>query len=484
MPKRIFTFGCQIPGTYGEFVEFDSRASLLDADIVLFYPTFRPYLHAWNPTKVYRGRPRLSAKASMHVEESIGHWKRELTGVLDAGKTVFVMLSDPETIYLDNYISTVYVEPPSSARNYDILPLPMSVIESIGNSMALDPGESLLRDYWRQFGDDSQYRVYIEGTSSLRPLVTTHQGGRVVGAISRFEGGGALVALPWMDFRREGFLTESDNQLSWTSSAAQWGSRFSEILISMDSTIRSKNQVTLAPQWALDDDYTTKKEAELSQSLLGVQGQISVLEKRREDIETQMTDARWLKALLFEQGQPLENAVLKAMRLMGFEASSYRDSTSEFDVVLECPEGRCIGEVEGRDNKPIDINKMRQLIVNIQEDFSREEVSQLAKGILFGNAHRLTIPADRPAEHFTDKCTTSAKGNGIALIRTCDLFEVARVLIDNPDEDFAALCRQAILQTSGQEVQFPVLPETEAGVRGKRTKSMKTVAKGSPAVSK
>ena len=100
------------------------------------------------------------------------------------------------------------------------------------------------------------------------------------------------------------------------------------------------------------------------------------LKKRREDIETQMTDVGWVRALLFEQGRPLENAVLQLMRLMGFEANNYRDSTSEFDVVLECPEGRCIGEVEGRDNRPIDINKMRQLIVNIQEDYSREEVSQ------------------------------------------------------------------------------------------------------------
>ena len=154
----------------------------------------------------------------------------------------------------------------------------------------------------------------------------------------------------------------------------------------------------------------------------------------------------------------MEDAVLQAMHLMGFEASRYRDPTSEFDVVLECPEGRCIGEVEGRDSKAIDISKMRQLAMNIQEDFSREEVQEMAKGVLFGNAYRLTAPPDRPDTHFTEKCATAARSNRTALVRTCDLFEVAKALVDNPDETFTAACRQAIFDASGQEVRFPVHP--------------------------
>ena len=484
MAKRILTVGCEIPGGYGDFVAFDSRTSLLDADIILLYPKFEPHPLSWMVSKKYRGKPRLDASDAIQARQSIDHWKRELMDALDAGKTVFAILGDPEWIYLDKESSEIYVRPNSSASSYDLFPLLIEVTESVGDSMTLSPNETLLQHYWREFGCESQYRVFVEGSRHFSPLVTTLQGGRVVGTISRFESGGALIAVPWIDLRRKDFFAKGNEQLSWTSSAAQWGDRFTEILISIDSAIRSGKQATPAPKWALNDFYATKKESELFQRLLGVQGEITELEKRREDIEAQLTNEGWLKALLFEQGRPLESAVLQAMRLMGFEANNYRDSISEFDVVLECPEGRCIGEVEGRDNRPIDINKMRQLIVNIQEDYSREEVSNLAKGILFGNAHRLTPPSDRPADHFTAKCVTAAQSSGIALVRTCDLFEVARTLIDNPDEFYAAACRQAILQTSGQEVQFPVLPETEAGVRGKRTTSKKTVAKGSPAVSK
>ena len=96
--------------------------------------------------------------------------------------------------------------------------------------------------------------------------------------------------------------------------------------------------------------------------------------------------------------------------------------------------------------------------MNILEDFERDDVTEPAKGILFGNAFRLTPPSERPPEPFTAKCLTAAKRNGTALIQTSDLFEVAKALSDKFDEQFAAACRSAILSTSGSEVQFPPAP--------------------------
>ena len=143
------------------------------------------------------------------------------------------------------------------------------------------------------------------------------------------------------------------------------------------------------------------------------------------------------------------------MRLMGFKAENYRDSDSEYDAVLESPEGRCIGEVMGRDNRAIDNKKMAQLETNINEDFSRNGVSEPAKAVLFGNGYRQMQLAMRPTEQFTAKCVKMAERNRAALVRTCDLFEVAKALTDNPDEDFATKCRKAILATEGSVVVFP-----------------------------
>ena len=462
MPKRILTVGCQIPGGHGRYANINSQDSLLDADIVLFYPTIRGFYRA-NPD-LYQGKPSLSEDSSFQLQKAINHWRRELFDYVKAGRTVFLILPDLDEVYVDtgertysgtgrNRQTTTLVR---GVSNYGLLPLPMEFVQSKGNSMKLVTQNTLLKDYWQEFGEQSQYRVYIEKTESVEPLVVTPDGSRVVGGLFQGKDGGAVFALPWVDINNGAFRVETpQGKSAWTRAAKEWGTKLVQILTSLDSAIRSQGQVTPKPQWAMDDIYATKKETELSRELLGVQGEITELEKRREDLESQMGDEGWLKALLFEQGKPLEEAVLQAMRLMGFEANNYRDSTSEIDAVLECAEGRCIGEVEGRDNKPIDINKMRQLIVNIQEDFAREEVLELAKGVLFGNAYRLTPPSERPAEHFTAKCMTSAQSSGIALVRTCDLFEVTRELIDYPDESYAADCRQAILDASGQEVQFP-----------------------------
>jgi hypothetical protein len=147
-----------------------------------------------------------------------------------------------------------------------------------------------------------------------------------------------------------------------------------------------------------------------------------------------------------------------ALTVLGFHAAPYRDEGSEFDVVFESAEGRLLGEAEGKDNKAVNIDKLRQLEMNLHEDFEREGITAMAKGVLFGNAHRLSPLAER-AEYFTDKCITAAKRNSTALVRTPDLFFVAQYLAARPDEDFARKCRECILSTCGSVVAFPPVPE-------------------------
>lgn len=146
--------------------------------------------------------------------------------------------------------------------------------------------------------------------------------------------------------------------------------------------------------------------------------------------------------------------------MLGFTASSYRDADSEFDVVFTCDEGRLLGEAEGKDNKPINIDKLRQLSMNIHEDLSRDEVSSPAKGVLFGNGYRLSDPKDRELQ-FTDKCLISSKGSSIALVTTSSLYTVSKFLTDQRDDFYARKCRQAILTGIGVVV-FPPLPENGA----------------------
>jgi hypothetical protein len=126
--------------------------------------------------------------------------------------------------------------------------------------------------------------------------------------------------------------------------------------------------------------------------------------------------------------------------------------------VFESPEGRCLGEVEGKESKAINIDKFSQLERNIHEDFARDDVTDYAKGVLFGNAHRLLPVAER-SEFFTKKCVSAAGRVHAALIRTPDLFAPAKYLKEyRDDEEYAKHCREAIFRAEGDIVVFPPLP--------------------------
>ncbi len=117
-----------------------------------------------------------------------------------------------------------------------------------------------------------------------------------------------------------------------------------------------------------------------------------------------------------------------------------------------------IGESEGKDTSAIDITKFRQLESNIGEDFERDEIEERAKGLLFGNGFRLTLPSER-APQFTQKSLANAKRLGSALVQTMDLYFVVIYLLDHPeDEAFKLACRTAIEETEGAIVKFPSLP--------------------------
>jgi hypothetical protein len=170
--------------------------------------------------------------------------------------------------------------------------------------------------------------------------------------------------------------------------------------------------------------------------------------------QLELEEAGTLRSLLFETGRPLERATVKALGLLGFSAATVKEGDSEFDVVFTAPEGRCLGEVEGKDNRAINVDKISQLGRNLDEDFACEEVSKYAKGVLFGNAHRLQ-PIEKRGEFFTEKCKSTANRMKVALVRTPDLFVAARYLTSSHDENFARLCREAIFAAEGQIVTFP-----------------------------
>jgi hypothetical protein len=193
--------------------------------------------------------------------------------------------------------------------------------------------------------------------------------------------------------------------------------------------------------------------------LLEAEHKVAETQKQKEQIEAQLRSAGAYRALLFEKGKPLENVIVEALRLLGFIADPFKQSDSEFDVVFESGEGRLIGEAEGKDNKAINIDKLRQLAMNIHEDLQRENVTKPAKPVLFGNGFRLQALGER-SYPFTDKCLSAAATSSTALVFTADLFWPVQYLVSNADAEYAKACRQALLSSTGR-VAFPSPPAVE-----------------------
>jgi hypothetical protein len=484
MPKKtIASVDCEIPGGLSEFVSFESKASLLDWDVLLFNTSIASYSFSY---EMYQGKPSLNDDRSFRLREAADHWKRELSEAFRAGKTVFVLLSEFQEVFIDtgqrqysgtgrNRQTTRMV---ALFNNYQVLPIDITVTASEGRGIRLTREGELLADYWREFGDCSMYKVLIYGKIGM-PLLVTTAGAKTVGSIlQNRETGGALILLPYLNLFSEEFYEEEpasspdegsvsdkgakdedeeEARIVWTEKGTVFGHKLLDCLLAIDKTLREASATTPAPGWVNNQLYVLPKEAKLREELLKVESALEELATNKENLKTKIVKEGSLRRLLYEKGPPLEMAILQALQILGFRAESYRDSGSEFDAVFECGEGRLLGETEGKDNHSINVEKLRQLEMNIHEDFERDGVTEIAKGVLFGNAYRLN-PLDKRGDYFTHKCMTAAKRGGTALVRTPDLFYVVQYLSEENDEEFAKKCREAILTTKGDIVTFPEIP--------------------------
>ncbi|MCF1433782.1 hypothetical protein GOZ97_19730 [Agrobacterium vitis] len=323
----------------------------------------------------------------------------------------------------------------------------------------------LLAPYWKQFGQSSKYNV-VWDSNAKGVCVQTEHGHKPVGLFLKGKvSAGALLLLPDMDFIAEKFFAEDEEEGEvWSPAGEQFSASLIGEIVALSKAIASDGEKTPQPEWASADEFALAPEIELRQLLLQAETELEKAQRAKEELSRQLEDAGQLRALLFEKGKPLEAAIIAALTVLGFKAEPYEDGKSEFDAVFESAEGRLLGEAEGKDNKAVNIEKLRQLSTNLHEDLQREEVHQLAKGILFGNGYRLTKPGERETQ-FTDKCIASATSMSCGLVSTDRLYAAAQYLSGTSDDEFARRCRVAMIEMSGI-VRFPDVPVTAGEAPG------------------
>lgn len=467
--RTIFSVGLQLPGNAAEYVSFWSNQSLLDADIIVYSPGFNI-----EPDHVsyYRGKLSLGESGSFRLREQLSHWRTELKTAFEAGKTIFVYLQTPETVFVQtgqkehsgtgrNRKTTNFVEPASS---YSAIPIELSVHARSGERVRPATDLTFLATYWDQFGDVSPYLATISGEFTDE-FIKTQCGDLTVAAAIRGKSG-AMIFLPPFTYDDREFIELDDKH--WTKTAIQFGHRLSASLLSVSDALKADSQITPPPEWTASPSLRVPKENELEVRIEEKTERIEELNNEKIELVKELSQIGELRRLLFEKGKPLEEIILFSLRQLGFSAEGFDDGESEFDAVFTSAEGRFLGEAEGKDKRAVNIAKITQLERNLQEDFARDEVADFAKGVLFGNGFRLKPPADR-TDVFTEKCCIAAKRLRIALVFTPDLFDPVRYLISNADPGYAEKCRIAIFKTEGEIVSFPNVPalvssppETEA----------------------
>lgn len=464
--KTIISVGYRIPHESLEYVGFLSHKSLLDADIVIFNPQF-PYLSQHYPQESYMGKPWLNDHSSFQLQESILHWRKQLSDAYEAGKSIFVVLSKPE----DVYVFTGQKEYSGTGKNarttslltmvssYDSIPLNLEPV--LAHGKAVKPCDDLkyFSFFWNAFSSEIEYQCYIEGTISEAFLITK-SGNKVIAAARKSKtGSGIFVLMPPIDFEKPEFRTQTNN---WSAKAKTFGHKFIDNLLQIDKAYRTEKSITPPPNWVLESTYRFERESEIETEIIALSTQISNLENQKAQLHNNLVEEGSLRRLLYEQSHQLEEAIIEGLMTLGFVAGGYKDSTSEFDVVFTSSEGEVLGEAEGKDNKAIDITKLRQLLMNREEYFNKR--GAYPKGVLFGNPQRLLPLIDR-TETFTSKCITSAKEHRFSLVLTPQLFKVVKYVRESGDEKFAGQCRKAIIEADGKLVEFPMVPETDTKER-------------------
>jgi hypothetical protein len=466
MAEKIITVGFNLPGHSEWFHGYSTNQSLLDVDVVIFQTDFSGYSLDYSSESYFRGKPCYDKNSSFRVREDSQHWREQLSAALEAGKTVFVLFRKFEEVYVHTGEKQVSGTGRNSRvtnmvtlyNNYEFFPVQLPSIVSAEGEEITFSGNPVFSSFWNEFKDHLRYESYLDGKIA-NTLFLTRTGEKIVGALFKV-GKGNLVLLPKLEYDEERFTryNKKTDEAFWTKDAVAFGNRLLKALLDIDKALRKGGDRTPPPEWTKDDAFELVEENRLKVEIEERSTQIDALVVQKNELITKLDHEVRVRDLLFEKGHHLENAIIDALAILGCQAENYNDGNLEIDQVINSPEGdRFIGEAEGKDNSAINIDKFRQLTSNIQEDLQREDVNSPAIGILFGNGYRLTRPSDRP-EQFTDKCINTAKTSSCALVRTSDLFLVAKYVKESRNGSFAKNCRDAIKNGVGKIVNFPAVP--------------------------
>ena len=458
--ESIIGINFKFPSNDDDYLRLDGYGSLSDVDIAVIYLSFVGCNYdSDSSNSTHNGKRLLNHKSSNVLLSHIEHWGREIKNYLQSGKTLILPLTQKENLYIHTgqkeFSGTgrnqKVVNIVSEVDNYKFIPFTLSVYPAEGNKIV--PVNSMVFDFYEKNKSILRYEAYING-DNFQPLFISKNKDKILGCHLNVLNGDVIV-LPQIDIDYEYFEKQNGD---WNVKGLRFGQNLKEQIIELTRSIKADTQKTPTPKWAESNKYELKSALEIKENISKLNKEILKLSDEKQKYEKSLPEEEKLRDLLFESGKPLELAVIKALKILGYSAENYNDGELELDQVIVSPEGhRFIGECEGKDTKSIDITKFRQLLDNLSEDFERADVNEKAFGLLFGNPQRLIDPQQRNLD-FTIKCINGAKRESVGLIKTVELFYLVKYLSENDNEEFQKKCREEIHNQLGGIIKFPLIP--------------------------
>lgn len=447
MVRTLFTIDYLVPGHENLNRKIDDIVSLKDADLILFHP---PLISTYKNVAQRSDKKRFMNSVDYdELKEKLGLWSEELRDAYNNGKNVFVLLDEESKIYRggeSTYISS-YSYFPMQLLNWIFRPG-----ETVKPTVDLD----CFKLFWNSFNESLSYKVYFSGGNKWhKPFLSTKDADSFVGTIYKGPNAkGNIIFLPWITPPLRHIV--KDHELVDAPQSIKFGNTLIKVLFDIDKKLKNINSETSPPEWVNEESFVLKSEKSIISDISKLDAQIESLKKQKNDLTITLKDESSMKKLLYGKGKELEAEVIKALTILGFNAENYTDSSSEFDVIFNYDSIFLLGEIEGKDSKPINMDKIRQLNGNIEEYYIKNQ--QAPKAVLFGNANRLESPINR-REFFTDHCTGFADLRSILLVKTTDLFNIIKYIKENNDEQYIANCRECILNKEKGLIEFPPIPE-------------------------
>lgn len=202
------------------------------------------------------------------------------------------------------------------------------------------------------------------------------------------------------------------------------------------------DEITPTPNWV--KDILVPREQEIINCIIGVDGQISSLEKEREAKLSEKRELERWKYLLYEKGKHhLEPVVRDALKLIGCDVEPQPDKDSNGLVVSD--HGTALIEVVGSKGT-VKIEKLGELTTNMGNFIS--EKKKPVKGILIGNPFCEQALDNRPPKQsqkplFAKQLLESAQKQGITVLLSADLYQVVTSILSGK---FGAEEKQSIRQ--------------------------------------